>query len=73
MLLFHELDTHIDKYEIDGEKRLKESLFESWYELMPKVVNWLQSDQMIYFLLDERYFDYFTFSIHFTANEAFDI
>ncbi len=73
MLVFHELDTHIDKYDIEGEKRHKEALFESWYELMPKIVGRLQTDQTMYFLLDERYFDYFTFQILFTANEPFDI
>lgn len=73
MYLLHELDTHIDKYEIDAWKWQKESLFESWYELMPKIVSRLQTDQLIYFLLEERYFDYFTFSIHFTAHKPFDI
>lgn len=73
MFIFHELDTHIDKYEIDSDKRQKESLFESWYDLIPKITTWLETDQLIYFLLDERYFDYFMFSIHFTSYKPFDI
>ncbi len=73
MLLFHELDTHIDKYEIDSDKWQKESLFESRYGLMPKITTRLDTDQLVYFLLDERFFDYFMFSIHFTAHRPFDI